>query len=105
VLERFQALLGQESFLEIQFTKPVDQLQVDLQRQLQTIPLPTSFSDENRKSVTVVLDGLSALSGLATALAPTSPGIGAMIWESTRMIITVRRRAVANTPIIESSPL
>jgi hypothetical protein len=100
VLESFQTLVGQKSFSAIQFHKPVDQLWEDLQRQLQTISLPTDFSHENRESVTVVVGGLSALSGLATALAPTSPGIGAMIWESTRMIITVRPLTVANTPII-----
>ncbi|KAH6617434.1 hypothetical protein F5144DRAFT_633667, partial [Chaetomium tenue] len=88
VLESFQALVGQESFSEFQFTKPIDQLRADLQQQLQGMPLSTSFTHENRKSIDVVLGGMSALSGLATVLAPTSPGIGAMIWESTRINIT-----------------
>ena len=88
VLKGFQALVGQESFLEIQFTKSIDQLEADTKQFKASSSASLPF--DGFKNADVVVGGLKAFASIASALAPTNPELGSVIWGSTRLIFVVR---------------
>jgi hypothetical protein len=73
--------------MEIQFTNSIAQLEAYTQNFKANSA--THLSPDSLKSVDVVVGGLKALVGIATALAPTIPEIGTMIWGSTQLIFAV----------------
>ena len=79
--------MGQDSYMEIQFKTSIEQLETYAQNFKANSA--THLSPDSLKSVDVVVDGLKALVGIATAPAPTSPEIGTIIWGNTQLIFAV----------------
>lgn len=87
VLDCFRKEVGQDSFVKIRMVDSVDILEARI-KELQK-PQAASTTRDNADIVDSLLARLRPVCGVAVALAPASPEIGAAILGSVWMIATV----------------